>query len=104
MQFQIIYVNVIIIGNDNELRKGSFLVKLHYGLNELKDIDWFAVLQIALPFMLVGFILILIALVDLYKHRKERANVLLWTIVILFFNTIGPILYFTIGRKGAKIL
>jgi len=78
-------------------------VKLHYGLNELKDIDWFAVLQIALPFMLVGLTLILIALVDLYKHRKERANVVLWTIVILFFNTIGPILYFTIGRKGEKV-
>lgn len=78
-------------------------MKLHYGLNELKDIDWFAVLQIALPFMLVGLTLILIALVDLYKHRKERANVVLWTIVILFFNTIGPILYFTIGRKGEKV-
>lgn len=77
-------------------------MKLHYGINELKDIDWFAVLQIALPFMLVGLILILIALVDLYKHRKERANVFLWTIVILFFNTIGPILYFTMGRKGEK--
>lgn len=77
-------------------------MKLHYGINELKDIDWFAVLQIALPFILVGLILILIALVDLYKHRKERANVFLWTIVILFFNTIGPILYFTMGRKGEK--
>ncbi|MEG0577812.1 MAG: PLD nuclease N-terminal domain-containing protein [Bacilli bacterium] len=77
-------------------------MKLHYGLNELKDIDWLAVLQIALPFIVVGLILILIALVDLYRHRKERSNVLLWTIVILFFNTIGPILYFTIGRKGEK--
>ncbi|MFJ7667192.1 PLD nuclease N-terminal domain-containing protein [Lysinibacillus sp. NPDC097195] len=78
-------------------------MKLHYGLNELKDIDWLAVLQIALPFLIVGLTLILIALFDLYKHRKERANVLLWTIVILLFNTIGPILYFTIGRKGEKV-
>ncbi|UED81864.1 PLD nuclease N-terminal domain-containing protein [Lysinibacillus sp. CD3-6] len=78
-------------------------MKLHYGLNELGDVDWLAVLQIALPFMVVGLILILIALFDLYRHRKERANVLLWTIVIIFFNTIGPILYFTIVRKGAKL-
>jgi len=77
-------------------------MQLHYGLNELKDIDWLAVLQIVLPFMIIGLILILIALFDLYRHRKARANVLLWTIVILFFNTIGPILYFTIGRKGEK--
>lgn len=77
-------------------------MKLHYGLNDLKDIDWLAVLQIALPFIVVGLLLILIALIDLYRHRKERSNVFLWTIVILFFNTIGPILYFTIGRKGEK--
>ncbi len=82
--------------------RGAFLLKLHYGLDELNDIDWLAVLQVIWPFMMVGFILILVALIDLYRHRKARTNVMLWTILILFFNTIGPILYFTIGRKGAK--
>jgi hypothetical protein len=77
-------------------------LKLHYGINELKDVNWMAVLQIALPFMVVGIILILVALIDLYRNRKTRGNVLLWTIIILLFNTIGPILYFTIGRKGDK--
>ena len=77
-------------------------MKLHYGINELKDVNWMAVLQIALPFMVVGIILILVALIDLYRNRKTRGNVLLWTIIILLFNTIGPILYFTIGRKGDK--
>ncbi|TKI53391.1 PLDc_N domain-containing protein [Lysinibacillus mangiferihumi] len=76
-------------------------MKLHYGLNDLNEIDWLAVLQVIWPFMMVGFILILVALIDLYRHREVRTNVVLWTIIILFFNTIGPILYFTIGRKGA---
>lgn len=77
-------------------------MQLHYGLDELKDIDWMSVLPIILPFMAVGFILILIALMDLYRNRKTRDNVFIWTIVILFCNTIGPILYFVIGRRDGK--
>ncbi|MFJ8261064.1 PLD nuclease N-terminal domain-containing protein [Rummeliibacillus sp. NPDC094406] len=77
-------------------------MKLHYGFDDLKGFDWMAILPIVLPIMIVGLILILIALIDLYRHRKIRENVLLWAIVILFFNTIGPILYFTIGRKGGR--
>ncbi|HWI47759.1 MAG TPA: PLD nuclease N-terminal domain-containing protein [Rummeliibacillus sp.] len=77
-------------------------MKLHYGFDDLKGFDWMAILPIVLPIMIVGLILILIALIDLYRHREIRENILLWTIVILFFNTIGPILYFTIGRKGGR--
>jgi predicted cobalt transporter CbtA len=51
--------------------------------------------------MIIGFILILTALIDLYRHRKTRKNVLIWTLIILFANTIGPILYFVIGRKDS---
>ena len=77
-------------------------MKLHYGFDDLKGFDWMAILPIVLPILIVGLILILIALIDLYRHREIRENILLWTIVILFFNTIGPILYFTIGRKGGR--
>ncbi|WP_397538889.1 PLD nuclease N-terminal domain-containing protein [Rummeliibacillus pycnus] len=77
-------------------------MKLHYGFEDLEGFDWMAILPIVLPIMIVGLILILIALIDLYRHREIRENVLLWTIVILFVNTIGPILYFTIGRKGGR--
>ncbi|ETT81186.1 PLD nuclease N-terminal domain-containing protein [Viridibacillus sp. FSL R5-0477] len=77
-------------------------MQLHYNLEDLKDIDWMGVLPIILPFMAVGFILILIALLDLYRNRKTRENVFIWTLVILFCNTIGPILYFVIGRKDSR--
>ncbi|EON70865.1 PLD nuclease N-terminal domain-containing protein [Lysinibacillus sphaericus] len=77
-------------------------MKLHYGIDELSHIDWASILPILLPFLLVGFLLILIALIDLYRYRKVRENVLMWTIVIVLFNTIGPILYFTIGRKDVN--
>ncbi|MDM5214325.1 PLD nuclease N-terminal domain-containing protein [Peribacillus sp. NJ4] len=74
-------------------------MELHYGWNELKDIDFMSILPIILPVIAIGMILVLISLIDLYRHRKTRKNVLLWTLIIIFANTIGPILYFVIGRK-----
>ncbi|MES1041933.1 PLDc N-terminal domain-containing protein [Peribacillus simplex] len=76
-------------------------MKLHYGWDEFKDIDFMPILPIILPVIAIGMILILIALIDLYRNRKTRKNVLLWTLIIIFANTIGPILYFVIGRKDS---
>ncbi|MEY8351312.1 PLD nuclease N-terminal domain-containing protein [Bacillus cereus] len=77
-------------------------MKLHYGLNDFKDIDLMAILPILLPVIFVGMILVLIALIDLYRHRKTRKNVLIWTLIILFVSILGPILYFVIGRKDSE--
>ncbi|MGE6377767.1 PLD nuclease N-terminal domain-containing protein [Peribacillus muralis] len=77
-------------------------MKLHYGWNELKDIDFMSILPIVLPVIAIGLILVIIALIDLYRNRKTRNNVLLWTLIIIFANTIGPILYFVIGRKDSE--
>lgn len=79
-------------------------MKIHYGLNDLKDIDIMAFLPIILPVIAVGALLVLIAFIDLYRHRKTRKNVLVWTFIILFVNILGPILYFVIGRKGGRKL
>ena len=76
-------------------------MELHYGWNELKDIDFMSILPIILPVIAIGMILVLIALIDLYRNRKTRKNVLMWTLIIIFANTIGPILYFVIGRKDS---
>ncbi|MBD8136645.1 PLDc_N domain-containing protein [Bacillus sp. CFBP 13597] len=77
-------------------------MELHYGWNELKEIDFMSILPIILPVIAIGMILVLIALIDLYRNRKTRKNVLLWTLIIIFANTIGPILYFVIGRKDSE--
>jgi len=77
-------------------------MNLHYGLNDVKDIDFISFLPIVLPFFAINLILISIALIDLYRNRKNRQNILIWTIIIIFFNLIGPILYFVIGRKGSE--
>ncbi|MGE7948532.1 PLD nuclease N-terminal domain-containing protein [Lysinibacillus sp. NPDC093688] len=74
-------------------------MKLHYGFDDLQQLDWASILPIILPFIFVGFVLIIVALFDLYRHRDTRENILMWTIIILFFNSIGSVLYFIIGRK-----
>ncbi|MFU2028490.1 phosphatidylserine synthase [Bacillus wiedmannii] len=79
-------------------------MQLHYGLNDLKDIDIMAFLPIILPVIAVGVLLVFIALIDLYRHRKTRKNVLVWALIIFFVNVLGPILYFVIGRKDSEKL
>ena len=82
--------------------KGVEKMKLHYGFNEFDQIDWGSILPILVPFLLVGFLLIIIALMDLYRHRHTRENILIWVVIILLFNTIGSVLYFIIGRKDVN--
>ncbi|WP_332629876.1 PLD nuclease N-terminal domain-containing protein [Halalkalibacter flavus] len=74
-------------------------MKLHYGIDTLKNIDIMSFLPFILPVLVIGLILVLIALIDLYRNRTRRNNVLLWTLIILFVNILGPILYLVIGRK-----
>ncbi|NEW05955.1 PLDc_N domain-containing protein [Paenibacillus sp. SYP-B3998] len=77
-------------------------MQMHYGWNELKKIDFMPLLPVILPVFAIGMILILIALMDLYKHRKTRKNVWLWSLIIIFLNMFGPIMYFVIGRKDRE--
>ncbi|KOP80751.1 phosphatidylserine synthase [Lysinibacillus sp. FJAT-14745] len=77
-------------------------MKLHYSFDDLSQLDWASILPIILPLLFVGFVLIMVALFDLYRHRDTRENVLMWTIIIVFFNSIGSVLYFIIGRKDVN--
>lgn len=53
---------------------------------------------------LVAAMLILIvilnfwAIIDLVKNKRNRKNLGVWILVILFFPVIGPIVYFQAGR------
>ena len=77
-------------------------MQLHYGINDILNIDIMAILPIILPIIVLGALLVLIALIDLYRHRKTRKNVVVWTLIVLFVNTFGPILYFIFGRKDSE--
>jgi len=49
--------------------------------------------------LLLGIIPTIIALVDILRNKFEDNNKIVWVLVVLFFNLLGAILYFIIGRK-----
>ncbi|SHI58314.1 Phospholipase_D-nuclease N-terminal [Clostridium cavendishii DSM 21758] len=53
-----------------------------------------------IPIIIVEFSLMLAAVVHILKHDKFKiGNKVIWIIVSVFIQIIGPILYFTIGRS-----
>lgn len=51
------------------------------------------------PVILIAVALAVIALYDLYKRENVRGSKALWAIIIIVIGTIGPILYFALGRE-----
>ena len=60
-----------------------------------------AFLIIILIVALLALVLMIWALVDLFKGRfASDSERLVWVLLIIFVNPIGAILYFAIGRKN----
>ncbi|GAA0475861.1 PLD nuclease N-terminal domain-containing protein [Alkalibacterium sp. s-m-22] len=59
--------------------------------------DYFAIL---LPLIILQLILLVTAIVHLVKNdRLSQSNKIIWALVIVFVNIIGPIIYLIFGRK-----
>ena len=57
-------------------------------------------IPLLIPLLVIQLILIGIALRDLVRRKRVKGgNKLLWGLVIVFIQYIGPILYLTIGRE-----
>jgi uncharacterized membrane protein len=60
----------------------------------LKDL-----LPLLIPIFIIQVILWVVALVDLSKRKRVRGdNKIVWVLVIIFLEIIGPILYLLWGR------
>ncbi len=46
-----------------------------------------------------GIILTIMALIDILKSKFNGNDKIVWILVVLFFNLLGAILYFIIGRN-----
>jgi hypothetical protein len=59
-------------------------------------------LPILLPIIALEVVLIVVALRDLMRpERRVRGDSkLLWGLIIVFLQLLGPLLYFTIGREN----
>jgi len=56
-------------------------------------------LPIIIPLAIVQFGLMAAALIHIFKHNTYRVgNRTLWVIISIVINTLGPILYFAIGK------
>lgn len=62
---------------------------------DLQAIPW----SLVLPLLIIQFVLSVIALIDLIKYKETKGPIWIWAVIILFVSILGPILYFTIGRK-----
>jgi len=45
------------------------------------------------------FILPIVALIDIVRSEFEGNNKIVWVLIVIFFNIIGSILYFMIGKN-----
>ena len=61
-------------------------------------------LPFLIPLIIVELALLVFALVDLMKRSQMSQNTrIVWMLVIIFINIIGPIVYFIFGRKEQPI-
>ena len=64
------------------------------GLEQIKEY-----LPFIIPILIVQYGLMIAALVHILRHKNYRiGNRVIWIVITVVVNTIGPILYFTIGK------
>ncbi|SDC05427.1 Phospholipase_D-nuclease N-terminal [Pelagirhabdus alkalitolerans] len=56
-------------------------------------------IEFLLPLFILQFILMVAALIVWFKTDQTKGPKWLWLVIIIFVNTIGPILFFIIGRR-----
>ncbi|HEY3163578.1 MAG TPA: PLD nuclease N-terminal domain-containing protein [Candidatus Limnocylindrales bacterium] len=66
----------------------------------MADLKTEQILALLAPIILIQLGLMVVALLDLEKEdrRVRGGNKLVWILVIVFLNVIGPIVYFVAGR------
>ncbi len=58
------------------------------------------ILPFLIPLLILQLILLVVALVDLIKRQKVRGdNKVLWALLIVLVNIIGPVVYLIFGRE-----
>ncbi|WP_342527517.1 PLD nuclease N-terminal domain-containing protein [Chryseomicrobium sp. FSL W7-1435] len=62
----------------------------------LNEIPW----GLVAPILVLQFILIVVALVDLVRIEATNGPKWIWALIIIFINLIGPIVYFVMGRNS----
>jgi len=62
---------------------------------ELAKVPW----AVIAPLIVVQFVLMIVALLDLRKIHATNGPKILWVFLIIFTSYLGSIAYFIVGRK-----
>jgi len=74
---------------------GSEFDALNYTIDLL-----LTMLPFLIPLMIIELALMIAALVSILRHKTYKMGTrLIWILVVVLVNIIGPILYFVLGRK-----
>ena len=67
----------------------------------MADLKTEQILALVAPIVLIQFGLMIAALLDLEREerRVRGGSKLVWALVVVFINVIGPIVYFLAGRE-----
>ncbi len=67
----------------------------------MRRVDIQGILPVILPIVLLQLVLLVLGLYDLTRpdRRVRGGNKLVWGLIIVFINLIGPALYFLAGRE-----
>ena len=58
------------------------------------------ILPFLIPLLILQLVLLIVALVDLIKRQKVRGdNKVIWALLIVLVNIIGPVVYLIFGRE-----
>lgn len=56
-------------------------------------------LALIAPFIIIQFILLVVALIDWVKTDQTNGPKWMWFFIIIFIGIFGPVLYFIFGRS-----
>lgn len=62
----------------------------------LSKINW----GVIAPLIVIQFILLIVAAIDLIRAEKTNGPKWMWILVIILINFVGPVLYFIFGRRN----
>ena len=71
--------------------------------NDMTELKTEQIIALLVPIIVIQLGLMIAALVDLERgeRRVRGGSKLVWAIVIVFVNVLGPIVYFVAGREDA---
>lgn len=76
-------------------------MKLNYGFDEINELVGMLpqLLPFLIPLLLLQLVMLSVALINLLKKELPLKDKIIWLIIIICVQIIGPVVYFAVGSK-----